>query len=82
MTYPDAQTFDPERPIEPERRHIAFALGKHMCLGQYIARAQIQEGLHMIAQRLKNPRIAGEVKFRPFPGLWGLESLPLEFDAA
>jgi cytochrome P450 len=73
--------FDPERPIDPTRRQLAFGLGKHMCLGQYIARAQIQEGLHLCAQRMKNPRIAGEVAFRPYPGLWGLERLPLDFTA-
>jgi len=75
------EVFDPEREIDPAHRQLAFGLGKHMCLGQYIARAQIQEGLHMIAQRLKNPRITGDVRFRPFPGLWGLESLPITFDA-
>jgi len=80
--FENPEMLDPERPIDPKHRQLAFGLGKHMCLGQYIARAQLQEGLHMCAQRLKNPRIAGEVEFRPFPGLWGLESLPLEFDAA
>ena len=45
-----ADAFDPDR--KPETHHIAFGLGPHICLGQYIARAQIQEGLHMIAQRL------------------------------
>jgi cytochrome P450 len=79
--FENPEVFDPDRPIDPAHRQLAFGLGKHMCLGQYIARAQIQEGLHILAQRLRNPRIAGEVKFRPFPGLWGLESLPLEYDA-
>jgi len=80
--FENPEAFDPERPIDPKHRQLAFGLGKHMCLGQYIARAQIQEGLHMCAQRIKNPRIAGNISFRPFPGLWGLESLPLEFDPA
>jgi cytochrome P450 len=74
--------FDPDRSIDPKHRQLAFGLGKHMCLGQYIARAQIQEGLHMCAKHLKNPRVAGPVTYRPFPGLWGLESLPLEFTPA
>jgi cytochrome P450 len=80
--FDNPNVFDPERPIDPRRRQLAFGLGKHMCLGQYIARAQIQEGLHMCAQRLKNPRVAGEVTYRPYPGIWGIESLPLEFTAA
>lgn len=71
--------FDPDRKIEMGKRHVAFSLGKHMCLGQYIARAQLQEGLHLIAQRIKNPRLAGEVSWRPYPGTWGLKGLPIEF---
>ena len=72
--------FDPDRPADPKHRHVAFGLGKHMCLGQYIARAQIQEGLAMCAEVMKNPEILGEVTYRPFPGLWGLETLPLQFE--
>jgi cytochrome P450 len=76
------EVFDPERAIDPRHRQLAFGLGKHMCLGQYIARAQIQEGLHICAQHIKKPKVAGTVTYRPFPGLWGLESLPLEFSPA
>jgi len=79
VTYADAQTFDPERKIEASRRHIAFALGKHMCLGQYIARAQLQEAIHQIPQRILNPKLAGEPGWRPFPGTWGIRGLPIEF---
>ena len=79
VTYPDAQTFDPDRPIEAERRHIAFALGKHMCLGQYIARAQLQEAIHQIPQRILDPKLSGEPGWRPFPGTWGIRGLPIEF---
>ncbi|MCX7863840.1 MAG: cytochrome P450 [Novosphingobium sp.] len=74
--------FDPERTIDPARRHLAFGLGKHMCLGQYIARAQIQEGLHLCARHMRNPSVAGPVTFRPYPGIYGLETLPLAFDPA
>ena len=76
------RTANARRGSHPARRQLAFGLGKHMCLGQYIARAQIQEGLHMCARHMKNPRVAGAISYRPYPGLWGLESLPLEFDAA
>ena len=80
--FENPDVFDPERKIDPQHRQLAFGLGRHMCLGQYIARAQIQEGLHMCAKHMKNPRVAGKITFRPFPGLWGLETLPLEFDPA
>ena len=74
--------FDPDRKIEPSQRHVAFSLGKHMCLGQFIARAQLQEGLHLIAQRMKNPKLVGDIGWRPYPGTWGLKGLPIEFTPA
>jgi cytochrome P450 len=73
--------FNPERPIDGPRQ-LAFGLGKHMCLGQYIARAQLQEGLHLIAQRMREPQRAGESARRPFYGIWGLKGLPIEFTPA
>jgi cytochrome P450 len=74
----DPDRFDPER--KPETRHIAFGLGPHICLGQYLAQALIQEGLHLIAQRLVDPRSPGPRGWRPFPGAWGIRGLPVEFE--
>jgi cytochrome P450 len=75
-----ADAFDPGR--EQTQRHIGFGLGAHICLGQYIARAQIHEGLHLIAQRLVNPTSPGPLGYRPFPGTWGLRGLPVQFELA
>jgi cytochrome P450 len=79
VVFENAETFDPERPSDPSRRHLAFSLGKHVCLGQFIARAQLQEALHQIPRRIRNPRLAGKVGWRPYPGVWGLKGLPIEF---
>lgn len=78
--FPDPLVFDPER--IHTNRHMAFGRGRHICLGMYLARAQLEEGVHLIAQRLTKPRLAGEVTWRPFPGVWGIRSLPIEFDPA
>jgi cytochrome P450 len=78
-TFTEADRFDPERPAHPEQRHIAFGRGPHICLGQYIARAQLEEGLHRITQRIREPRLAGDIAWRPFPGIWGLKGLPISF---
>ncbi len=77
----DPDSFNPERD-ESTRRHMAFGMGAHICLGQFIARAQIEEGLHMITRYIRNPKLAGEIKWRPFPGVWGLRGLPIEFACA
>jgi cytochrome P450 len=78
--FPDPMAFDVDR--RGKDRHLAFGRGMHICLGQYLARAQAEEGLHVIAQRITNPRLAGEVTWRPFPGVWGIKSLPIAFDPA
>jgi cytochrome P450 len=76
--YPDAMTFEPNR--EQASGHLAFGRGMHICLGQFLAKAQLQEGLHLIAQRLRSPRLAGDITWRPFLGAWGLRTLPIAFD--
>jgi cytochrome P450 len=76
----DADAFQPER--SQANPHLGFALGAHMCLGQFIARAQLEEGLHQIAQRIGNPRSSGPKAWRPFPGVWGIAGLPIEFEPA
>lgn len=81
-TFAEMGEFDPDRPVDPNKRHIAFALGKHMCLGQYIARAQLQEALHQVAQRMRQPKLTGKVGHRPFFGAWGLKGLPIQFTPA
>ncbi len=76
--FPDPHRFDPER--DRANRHLGFGRGVHMCIGQFIARNQLEEGLHLIARRIGNPRLAGELTWRPFMGAWGLDSLPIAFD--
>ena len=78
--FENGQAFDPERPNA--NRNTAFSRGMHICLGQWLARLQIAEGLHLIAQRLKNPRRDGELVWRLFPGVWGPRHLPIAFDVA
>lgn len=76
--FPEPMDFDPER--ENASRHLAFGRGAHICIGQFVARNQLQEGLYLIAQRIKNPRLVGEIEWRPFLGAWGLKHLPIAFE--
>jgi cytochrome P450 len=77
--FADPMAFTPER--ARGTRHLAFGRGAHICLGQYLATAQMEEGLHLIAQRILRPRLAGEIAWRPFrSGAWGLKSLPIAFE--
>jgi cytochrome P450 len=77
--FDDPLTFDPDR--ANAKRHVSFGRGGHICLGQFIAKCQLEEGLHLITKRLANPRLAGAVEWRPFLGAWGPKHLPIAFDA-
>jgi cytochrome P450 len=77
---PSPDDFDPER--VHDNRHLAFGRGMHICLGQFIARAQMEEGLHLIAQRVTDPKPTGKPGHRSFIGVWGLKGLPIEFTPA
>jgi cytochrome P450 len=79
-SFSDGDRFDPDRKFVD--RHLAFGRGMHICLGQYLARANLEEGLHLIAQRITKPRLAGKVTWRPFPGTWGIRTLPIAFEPA
>lgn len=78
--FPDPHVFDPER--SNANQHVAFGRGEHFCIGMHLARAQIEEGLHLVTRRLRNPRRTGEVTWRSYMGVWGLQALPIEFDQA
>jgi cytochrome P450 len=79
-TAPDADQFNPDR--EVKQAHLGFGYGPHLCLGKFIAVAQIAEGLHIIAKRMKKPTSPGPQAWRPFLGVWGIKGLPVEFEAA
>ena len=76
----DAGRFNPDRDVK--QAHLGFGFGAHICLGQFIARAQIAEGLNIVAQRMKNPTSPGPDGWRPFLGVWGIKGLPIAFEAA
>ena len=73
-----SETFDPDRVhVNPP---IPFGLGAHICLGQHIAKAQLEEGLHLIAQRMTRLSSPGPAGWRPYPGTWGIKGLPISFE--
>ncbi len=72
--------FQPERPNAKD--HVTFGRGEHYCIGMHLARAQLEEATYLLAQRLRNPKVAGEVTWRPYMGVWGVKSLPIEFEPA
>ena len=78
--FPEPMEFRPDR--ANASAHVAFGRGAHFCIGLHLARAQLEEGVHLIAQRLRRPRLAGELTWRPYLGIWGIRTLPIQFEPA
>jgi cytochrome P450 len=64
----------------PRARVLTFGAGIHNCVGANLARAEMQEGLAFLAERLRTVRLAGDPEFGTPSGIYGLESLPLELE--
>jgi cytochrome P450 len=64
----------------PRARVLTFGAGIHYCVGANLARAEMQEGLAFLAERIRTVRLAGEPEFGTPSGIYGLESLPLELE--
>lgn len=81
----DAQKFDHPDKLDLSRapnEHIAFGTGPHGCLGQHIARIEIDAILLEVLTRMKNFRLAGEPEWLPSNFISGPRTMPVKFDAA
>jgi cytochrome P450 len=71
-----------ERPDEFEvdrspNPHLSFATGPHVCLGNALARVEIQSALEAILERLPGLRLAGEAEWQSSFVIRGLKALPV-----
>jgi cytochrome P450 len=64
----------------PRSRLLTFGAGIHYCVGANLARAEMQEALAFLAERVRALRLVGEPQFGTPSGIYGLESLPLELE--
>ena len=75
--FPDPDSFDVHRDAT---RHVAFGFGIHQCLGQMLARMELQVVLPLLLQRLPNLRVAaneGEIRFKDDMQIYGVHNLPV-----
>ena len=73
----DPDKFDIDR---KQKNHCAWGYGVHMCLGMFLAKALLEEGMDIILDRMKNIRPAAEPEMRPYGPVWGYATLPITFD--
>jgi cytochrome P450 len=65
-----------ERPAQ-----LTFGGGIHHCLGIWLARAEMQEALPLLAAALRDPEVAAPPTWGPGLGIRGPISLPIRFRA-
>ena len=73
----DADDLDLDRNT---RGHLAFGYGVHQCLGQNLARTELQVALPALLRRLPDLRLAiglEEVRFRHDMSAYGVHELPV-----
>jgi cytochrome P450 len=62
------------------KRHVAFGVGVHRCLGSSLARMMFQEMMAQILQRLPDFGLNGEpVRFADAGEVYALRHLPIRF---
>ena len=74
----DPEAFD----IAAERgaaKPLTFGAGIHYCLGANLARAELQEALAFLPQRMPGLALEGEPELGSIHGIYGLERLPIRW---
>jgi cytochrome P450 len=75
--YPDPDRLDLQRQDNP---HVGFGYGRHQCVGQQLARMELQIVLHTLVRRIPTLRLAVPVQQLPFKHdalAYGLYELPV-----
>jgi pentalenic acid synthase len=75
--YAEPDTLDWHRSA---RHHLAFGFGIHQCLGQNLARAEMEIALRGLFERLPGLRLAApaeEIPFKPGDTIQGMLELPV-----
>lgn len=75
--FTDPDTLDVRR---SSRNHLAFGYGIHQCLGQHLARTELEIALTALFNRLPGLRLAvpvEELRLRPSGAIHGLDEVPV-----
>jgi cytochrome P450 len=73
------ETLDIDRSV---RGHVAFGYGVHQCIGQTLARAELQIALPTLLRRLPGLRLAvplEDLRFRNDMSIYGVHALPVSW---
>jgi cytochrome P450 len=79
--FPSPDTFDIHRDA---RTHVAFGFGLHQCLGQALARLELQVIYTQLFERFPSLRLAAEVDTLQYTNamVYGVAHVPVTWDSA
>jgi cytochrome P450 len=66
----------------PRARVLTFGAGIHYCVGANLARAEMEEAVAFLGERVRSVSLTGEPVFGSASGIYGLESLPVTLELA
>ena len=79
--FADPEAFDITSPA-PSQPQLTFGSGIHYCLGAALARAELQEALPLLAQRMPKLAVDGQIIWKPEGvGIFGPAQMPIRFAA-
>lgn len=79
----DAMEFDvrrAERMPDLYKEHRSFGIGQHFCLGSHLARLELLIIMQEIIPRLRNPKVAGDIKYTRSALVNGIRKMDITFD--
>ena len=65
-----------------DAKPLTFGAGIHYCLGANLARAELQEALAFLPQRMPGLMLDGEPELGSVHGIYGVERLPVRWNSA
>jgi cytochrome P450 len=74
----DPEAFDITA-VRGDAKPLTFGAGIHYCLGANLARAELQEALTFLPQRMPGLALDGEAELGSIHGIYGLERLPIRW---
>jgi cytochrome P450 len=77
--YTEPDRFD-IRAHRGEAKPLTFGAGPHYCLGAALARAELEEALAFLVERMPRLALDGPPRYGTPPGVYGLHELPIRFE--
>ncbi|OAI38531.1 hypothetical protein AYO39_00940 [Actinobacteria bacterium SCGC AG-212-D09] len=64
----------------PRARLLTFGAGIHYCVGANLARAEMEEAIAFLGERVRSVELDGEPVFGSASGIYGLDALPVRLE--